>query len=110
MGWSVGCFAVYLKEQSCLDGFSLTCTRHPLLASSKVTEESLLWDTFEDTPECTGCSTCDDYIETDSACATPDCETPAVGGFNGCASDDDTCKKVMYQSECGALRRWAVNG
>ena len=75
-----------------------------------MSEEDLLWDTFEDTAECTGCSTCDDYLDTGNACAAPDCETSSPGGFSGCAGSDSTCKEVMYQSECGALRRWAVKG
>lgn len=42
-----------------------------------------------------------------SSAASADCQTDPSGSFSSCRSNDNICKNIMYQSKCGALRRWA---
>lgn len=92
------------------------------------TEAEFLWSNFRDENECSGSSMGEtaDYLAdgsircdggantyfTDSNCQVADgtSGTSASFGTAGCGSSDTVCKNVMYQSNCGALRRWASQG
>jgi len=93
-------------------------------------ESDWLLENFEETEECRTCTQCSDFLETGTPCGSDpftstDClmygktvtkTDPTTGRpvtYNtwneagGCSTSDVVCKNIMYQSKCGALKRWA---
>ena len=85
-----------------------------------LTETALLTNHFILEANCTGATTTDDYVSTSTMCTAgnggttntnPDCMVnglrTASQGALACGNTDTICKKVAYQSKCGALTRFA---
>jgi hypothetical protein len=98
-------------------------TRWELLEAQ--TEAAFLWSNFKDESACSGSSVGEtaDYLAaagtrcdggantyfTDTSCQVADGTSATSSSFGtaGCGSSDAVCRNVLYQSNCGALRRWA---
>lgn len=91
-------------------------TRYKALDTMR--ESDFLMQNFLEHDWCQSCTNCDDYIATGNICGTdpfssPDClqydstgsQDGALAASGGCTDDD--CREIMYQSKCGALKRWA---